>query len=213
MLQRITYLGTASANSCINPSSRDTNSIHPIGNISLGQVLPERVYDAVRTDSQWGKTLFYITFHETSGFFDNIAPPLAIHHDSKIYTVTALDGNKYTLNYDRVGGSRLTWLPPMYAPQRYIENYSINPARNFAYNTTSVLKAPGYLRDLANLTPRVSYSLAFDHFIGPKNRSASRLWPTSNISPMLFDVALCGRGSCGRLLPWIKRPNNVHDDA
>ncbi|KAJ5622398.1 hypothetical protein N7528_005630 [Penicillium herquei] len=171
------YLGLLPKLSYINPSCCDlnTNSMHPSGNVSFGQVLVKQVYDAVRAGPQWNSTLILLTFDETGGFFDHVAPPLAIRPDNKTYVETAPNGQNYTLNFDRLGGRMPTWLISPYAPQGYIENYGTNPAtgKSESYSATSVLKTLGYLWDLEDFTPRVSNSPAFDHLIGPKMRKST----------------------------------------
>ncbi|KAJ5097637.1 hypothetical protein N7456_008358 [Penicillium angulare] len=171
------YLGLLPQLSYVNPSCCDlnTNSMHPNGNVSFGQVLVKQVYDAVRAGPQWDKTLILLTFDETGGFFDHVVPPLAIRPDDKTYTETAPNGEEYTLNFDRLGGRMPTWLISPYAPRGYIENYGTNPStgKSESYSATSVLKTLGYLWDLEDFTPRVSHSPAFDHLIGPKARDSA----------------------------------------
>lgn len=165
------YLGVLPQLSYINPSccGLNTNSMHPSGNVSYGQVLVKQIYDALRSSPQWDKTLLLLTFDETGGFFDHVAPPLAVRPDNLTYTEKAPDGKEYTLQYDRLGGRLPTWLISPYSPPGYIENEGIDPATGEAayYSATSVLKTLGYLWDLEDLSPRVSHSPAFDHLIGP----------------------------------------------
>ncbi|EAW11902.1 putative phosphatidylglycerol specific phospholipase C [Aspergillus clavatus NRRL 1] len=184
------YLGLLPQLSYINPSCCDlnTNSMHPSGNVSFGQVLVKQIYDAVRTGPQWDKTLLLVTFDETGGFFDHVEPPLAVRPDNKTYTETALDGSKYTFSYDRLGGRMPTWLISPYSPKGHIENYGVDPAtgESAPYSSTSVLKTLGYLWDLKDLTPRVSHSPAFDHLIGPHKRHA----PAALANPRPFPDAV-----------------------
>ncbi|KAJ5664686.1 hypothetical protein N7462_011499 [Penicillium macrosclerotiorum] len=185
------YLGLLPQLSYINPSccGLNTNSMHPSGNVSFGQVLLKQVYDALRTGPQWEKTLLLITYDETGGFFDHVAPPLAVRPDNKTYTETAPDGSKYTLNFDRLGGRMPTWLVSPYAPQGYIENYGTDPVtgKSSSYSATSVLKTLGYLWDLEDMTPRVKHSPAFDHLIGTKARASA---PKTLTNPHVFPDAV-----------------------
>jgi phospholipase C len=171
------YLGLLPQLSYINPSccGLNTNSMHPAGNVSFGQVLVKQVYDAVRTSPQWDKTLLLITFDETGGFFDHVAPPLAVRPDDKTYTETAPDGSKYTLNFDRLGGRMPTWLVSPYTPRGHVEDYGTDPVtgKSSSYSATSVLKTLGYLWDLEDMSPRVEHSPAFDHLIGTEVRSST----------------------------------------
>ncbi|KAL1961977.1 hypothetical protein VTN77DRAFT_712 [Rasamsonia byssochlamydoides] len=168
------YLGLLPQLSYINPSccGLDTNSMHPTGNVSFGQVFVKQIYEAVRNGPLWDKTLLLITYDETGGFFDHVPPPLAVRPDNLTYTETAPDGSVYTLNFDRLGGRMPTFLISPYAPQGYVEQYGTDPVTGqpAPYSATSVLKTLGYLWDLEDLTPRVSHSPAFDHLIGPQLR-------------------------------------------
>jgi phospholipase C len=169
------YLGLLPQLSYINPSccGLNTNSMHPSGNVSFGQVFVKQIYDALRTSPQWDKTLLLLTFDETGGFFDHVPAPLAVRPDNKTYTEVAPDGSSYTLNFDRLGGRMPTWLISPYASKGYIENKGEDPVtgQTASYSATSVLKTLGYLWDLEDFTPRVSHSPSFDHLIGPSLRS------------------------------------------
>ncbi|CAI7658098.1 unnamed protein product [Penicillium manginii] len=185
------YLGLLPQLSYINPSccGLNTNSMHPSGNVSFGQVLVKQVYDALRASPQWEKTLLLLTYDETGGFFDHVAPPLAVRPDNKTYTETAADGSTYTLNFDRLGGRMPTWLVSPYAPQGHVENYGVDPVtgKSSSYSATSVLKTLGYLWDLEDMSPRVSHSPAFDHLIGPKARASA---PQTLTNPHVFPDAV-----------------------
>ncbi|KAJ6120160.1 hypothetical protein N7523_004440 [Penicillium sp. IBT 18751x] len=185
------YLGLLPQLSYINPSccGENTNSMHPSGNVSFGQVLVKQVYESLRASPQWEKTLLLLTFDETGGFFDHVQPPLAVRPDNKSYTETAPDGKNYTLNFDRLGGRMPTWLISPYAPQGHVENYGVNPVtgKSESYSATSVLKTLGYLWDLEDATPRVSHSPAFDHLIGPKARASA---PKTLAVPKVFPDAV-----------------------
>ncbi|KAG6840883.1 hypothetical protein C0991_003476 [Blastosporella zonata] len=152
------YLGLLPSLSYINPSccGADTNSMHPNGNVSFGQVLIKQIYDAVRTSPQWDSTMLVITFDETGGFHDHVPPPLAVRPDNLTYTETAKDKSVYTFEFDRLGGRMPTFMISPYAPKSHTENNGINPATNesYPYTATSVLKTLGYLWDLEDLTPR-----------------------------------------------------------
>jgi phospholipase C len=57
----------------ITPPSNDD---HPPSDVSLGQALVLKVYDALASSPQWGKTLLVVTYDEHGGFFDHVPPPL-----------------------------------------------------------------------------------------------------------------------------------------
>jgi phospholipase C len=51
------------------------NDDHPAGNISNGQYLVGKIYNALVNSPAWAKTLFVITYDEHGGFFDHVLPP------------------------------------------------------------------------------------------------------------------------------------------
>jgi phospholipase C len=51
------------------------NDDHPAGNISRGQYLVGRIYNALASGPAWAKTLLVITYDEHGGFFDHVLPP------------------------------------------------------------------------------------------------------------------------------------------
>ncbi|KAJ7244817.1 phosphoesterase [Mycena rebaudengoi] len=169
------YLGLLPQLSYLNPSccGANTNSMHPDGNVSFGQIFVKQIYDAVRQGPHWEDTLLLITYDESGGFHDHVPAPLAVPPDAKTYTETAHDGSSYTFNFDRLGGRMPTFLVSPYAPKGHVENLGTNPATGEggeAYSATSVLKTLGLLWDIEDFTSRVANSPSFDHLIGPKAR-------------------------------------------
>jgi phospholipase C len=57
----------------ISPPSNDD---HPPSDVTLGQALVLKIYDALASSPNWAKTLFVITYDEHGGFYDHVAPPL-----------------------------------------------------------------------------------------------------------------------------------------
>ncbi|QKX55221.1 uncharacterized protein TRUGW13939_02313 [Talaromyces rugulosus] len=175
------YLGQLPQLSYLNPSccGANTNSMHPNGNVSYGEIFVKQIYEALRNGPQWEDSLLLLTYDETGGFFDHVPAPAAVRPDNKTYTETAVDGSEYTLYFDRLGGRMPTFLISPYTPEGHVENYGVNPAtgEHEPYSATSVLKTLGYLWDLEDLTPRVSNSPSFDHLIGPVPR-----WKVNQLS-------------------------------
>ncbi|KAJ7784864.1 phosphoesterase family-domain-containing protein [Mycena maculata] len=173
------YLGVLPQLSYLNPSccGTNTNSMHPTGNVSYGQVFVKQIYDAVRQGPHWSDTLLVVTYDESGGFHDHVPSPLAVRPDNLTYTETAEDGQVYTFTFDRLGGRMPTFLISSFAPQGYIENMGTNPETGAteAYSATSVLKTLGLLWDFDDFTPRVSNSPSFDHLIGPTMRNNAPL--------------------------------------
>ena len=64
-------LGQLPQFSYINPSccGLNSNSMHPTGNVSYGQILVKQIYESVRNGPQWDNTLFVLTYDETGKLF------------------------------------------------------------------------------------------------------------------------------------------------
>jgi phospholipase C len=56
----------------ISPPSNDD---HPPSDVSLGQALVLKIYDALASSPNWSRTLFVITYDEHGGFYDHVPPP------------------------------------------------------------------------------------------------------------------------------------------
>ncbi|KAE8348662.1 phosphoesterase [Aspergillus coremiiformis] len=182
------YLGVLPQLSYINPSccGTNTNSMHPTGNVSYGEVFVKQIYDAVRQGPKWDKTLLFITYDETGGFFDHVPPPLAVRPDNLTYTETAKNGQNYTLSFDRLGGRLPTWIISPYTKKGHVEQYGTDPVtgKPSPYSATSVLKTLGYLWDIKDFTPRVAHSPSFDHLIGKTKRDT----PITLRTPHTFSI-------------------------
>ena len=50
---------------------------HPYGDIRNGQAFLNAVYNALRTNPKWDRTLVVINYDEWGGFYDHVAPPFA----------------------------------------------------------------------------------------------------------------------------------------
>ncbi len=76
--------------SIIDPGFFSSSSDHPreVGgdsdhpemgpNVNLGQLLIATIYRALAESPQWNKTMFVITYDESGGFYDHVAPPTTI---------------------------------------------------------------------------------------------------------------------------------------
>lgn len=53
------------------------NSQHPCDDVTRGEALIKRVYDAIRRSPHWESSALVITYDEHGGFFDHVEPPIA----------------------------------------------------------------------------------------------------------------------------------------
>jgi phospholipase C len=175
------YLGRLPQFTYVNPSccGVGTNSMHPTGLVSDGEVLLKQLYDSLRNGPQWGNTLFIITFDETGGFHDHIQPPLAPRPDNLSYTEATPDGGSYTFNFDRLGGRLPTWIISPWVESGYVEKLGTNSAgQTIPYSATSILRTLGYLWDFEPFNPRVAWSPSFDHLIQTRlNKDTPSIMP------------------------------------
>jgi phospholipase C len=162
------YLGRLPQFTYVNPSccGVGTNSMHPTGLISDGEVLLKQLYDSLRNGPQWTNTLFIVTFDETGGFHDHVPPPLAPRPDNLTYTESTPDGGSYTFEFDRLGGRLPTWIISPWVESGHVEKLGTNSAgQQVSYSATSILRTLGYLWDFQPFNPRVEWSPSFDHLI------------------------------------------------
>lgn len=140
--------------------------MHPSGLISDGETILKKVYEALRASPQWEQSLLIITFDETGGFHDHVPPPLAVRPDNRTYTTTTPNGEKYTFDFNRLGGRVPTWLVSPWVAKGYVEKKGTNSdGSTVSYSATSILRTLGYLWDFDPYTPRVEKAASFDHLI------------------------------------------------
>ncbi|KFY43065.1 hypothetical protein V494_02117 [Pseudogymnoascus sp. VKM F-4513 (FW-928)] len=174
------YMGRLPQFTYVNPSccGVGTNSMHPTGLVSDGEVLLKQMYDAIRNGPQWDNTLFIVTFDETGGFHDHVAPPLAPRPDNLTYTVATPDKKDYTFEFDRLGGRLPTWIISPWVASGYVEKLGVNSDnKTVTYSATSILRTLGYLWDFEPFTPRVEWSPSFDHLIQTNARTKLQSMP------------------------------------
>lgn len=171
------YIDAAAGNltsfSILNPSccGEDTTSMHPTGLVSLGEGLIKDVYDALRGSPQWEETLFILTYDESGGFYDHVAPSLAPRPDNLTYTATTPAGEDYTFNFDRLGGRMPTFLISPWVDAGFVEDMGVNSAgETVSYSATSILRTLGYLFDIEPYNARVEWSPSFEKLFNTKVR-------------------------------------------
>jgi phospholipase C len=69
--------GTLPAYSFLEPawSGAGQNDQHPVSDIAAGEALIYAVYQALRGGPKWASTLLVVTYDESGGLFDHVAPP------------------------------------------------------------------------------------------------------------------------------------------
>ncbi|RFU31706.1 hypothetical protein B7463_g4635, partial [Scytalidium lignicola] len=160
--------------SYLNPSccGVGTTSMHDSGLVSDGEAFIKKVYDSLRAGPQWDNSLLIITFDETGGFHDHVAPSLAPRPDNLTYSEAAPNGIEYTYEFNRLGGRVPTWLISPWITEGAVEQFGTNSMGDtVSYCATSVLRTLGYLWDFSPFNPRVEWAPSFDHLIQTESRS------------------------------------------
>lgn len=143
-----------------------TTSMHPQGLVSDGESLIKDVYETIRASPQWDQTALLITFDETGGFHDHVAPPMAVRPDSLTYTAKTPSGQNYTFEFDRLGGRLPTFLISPWVKKGFVEQQGTNAdGSTVSYSASSMLRTLGYLWDFAPFNPRVEKAPSFDGLI------------------------------------------------
>jgi len=76
------------------------NSQHPLGDVRRGDALIKRVYETIRNSPVWEHSLLIITWDEHGGFYDHVAPPLAVPPGD---TPAKCVVNEHRFGFDQLG--------------------------------------------------------------------------------------------------------------
>lgn len=133
----------------------DHNDEHPPiddifvnSSVLAGELLINRVYQAVRKGKHWDKTLLIITYDEHGGCYDHVSPPAAIP------PLQGAPEGQYGFKFDRLGVRVST---VMISP--YIEKGTV---MSEVYDHTSIIRTVAKRWDLKPLTERDKHARCFD---------------------------------------------------
>jgi phospholipase C len=133
----------------------DHNDEHPPiddifvnSSVLAGEILINRVYQAVRHGKHWDKSLLIITYDEHGGCYDHVSPPAAIP------PLKGAPKGQYGFKFDRLGVRVST---VMVAP--YIRKGTI---MNEVYDHTSIIRTVAKRWDLDPLTERDKHARCFE---------------------------------------------------
>jgi phospholipase C len=76
------------------------NSQHPRDGVTPGEGLIKSVYEAIRASPIWDTSLLIVTWDEHGGFYDHVAPPVAVPPGD---TAAGSKYNQYGFTFDRYG--------------------------------------------------------------------------------------------------------------
>lgn len=75
-------------------------SQHPLDDVTRGEALIKSTYEAIRNSPLWGSSLLIITWDEHGGFYDHVAPPIAVAPGD---TVPRGSNNQYGFTFEQYG--------------------------------------------------------------------------------------------------------------
>ncbi len=156
----------------------DHNDEHPPADVAVfgtssvlaGELLINRIYQALRHGKNWEHTLFIITYDEHGGCYDHVSPPAAIPPDPN------RPAGQYDFEFDRLGVRVPT---VMISP--YIRKGTII---SDIYDHTSIIRTVCKRWDLDPLTERDRNASSFEKVLNAKTpRSDSPV-----IKPRLYKI-------------------------
>ncbi len=136
----------------------DHNDEHPpisdpflTSSVLAGELLINRIYQAVRNGKNWDKSLFIITYDEHGGCYDHVSPPAAVPPKPNA------PAGQYGFKFDRLG-VRISTV--MISP--YIKKGTI---LSEVYDHTSIIRTASKRWQLEPLTERDKHAKSFEEVL------------------------------------------------
>jgi phospholipase C len=139
------------------------SSMHPVDDVTRGECLIKRVYEAIRNSPHWGESLLIITFDEHGGFYDHDPPPAAVKPSPNLES-SPLNRSKFT--FEQLGVRVPTILVSPWIPKNSIDHTP--------YDHSSV---PKTLEEIFGLDP-----------MSERDRQASSVCPALDLEDMRTDA-------------------------
>jgi phospholipase C len=118
------------------------SSQHPMDSLTAGDKMIAAVYKAIRNSPIWQNSLLIITYDEHGGFFDHMAPPMAVAPGGK----TDKHRNKYGFDFTQYGVRVPAVVVSPYIPKNTVDQT--------LYDHTSIIKTTASVFSLPHLTHR-----------------------------------------------------------
>ncbi len=156
----------------------DHNDQHPplgdmlfeTSSMLAGELLIERVYNAVRNGKHWNQTLLIITFDEHGGCYDHVSPPVATPPDPKVPI------GQQGFKFDRLGVR-----VPTVVVSPYIQKGTVI---SDTHDHTSILRLVGDRWNLRPLTERDKHANTFHQVLNLETPRHDRI----TITPRKYKV-------------------------
>lgn len=152
------------------------NSMHPLDDVTRGERLIKKTYEAIRNSPHWAKSMLIVAFDEHGGFYDHVPPPAATPPGD----VAVDDYNHHGFRFDQLGVR-----VPALVISPHIRRGVID---HTTYDHTSILATVERLFGMRALTNRDRNAADLLHLLSldtPRSDTPTRLpEPANNPSPL-----------------------------
>jgi phospholipase C len=129
------------------------NSQHPVDDITHGERLIKRVYEAIRASDLWGQSMLIITYDEGGGFFDHVIPGRAVPPGD---SVTDPVNDHHGFDFRQLGARVPAIVCSPWAPRNLIDHRDYEHASVLAtverlWHLPAMTARDGHARDLSGL--------------------------------------------------------------
>jgi phospholipase C len=153
------------------------NDMHPPSELTQGEDLIMKVYDALRKGKGWDETLLVVTFDENGGTYDHFPPPAASPScldpvpygaalDKKaVAELDPVTGTQFGFGFDSLGVRVPTLLISPYIPRATVFRSPTDVSYDHTSIIATVLEWRGIPRGRWNLGGRVANAPTFDQVL------------------------------------------------
>ena len=134
------------------------SSQHPMDDVYGGERLIKQVYETIRNSPLWEQSLLIITYDEHGGFYDSVAPGVAVPPNDG----SSSELNQYGFKFDRLG---------VRVPAVIVSPWVGAGVDHTVYDHSSVLATTEKLLGLAPLTDRDAAANDLIHLLLPTART------------------------------------------
>lgn len=129
------------------------NSQHPLDDITHGERLIKRVYEAIRNSPLWNESMLIVTYDEGGGFFDHQRPGSTVPPGD---SVTDPANNHHSFDFTQLGVRVPAlvcspWIPRNVIDHRVYEHASIPRTVERLWHLPSMTDRDAHARDLTSL--------------------------------------------------------------
>ena len=128
------------------------NSQHPKDDVTRGEALLKKVYEAIRNSPHWENSVLIVTYDEHGGFYDHVAPPRTVAPGDPL---TDPENNRYNFDFRQLGVRVPALVISPLIPRGIIDHT--------VYDHTSALATVEHIFGLLPLTERDRQANTLNH--------------------------------------------------